>query len=128
MLAPKKVNTTLPLQAKAEALLWALQLAEPLNSAPIMLEGGSQVCFKSITVQGMDIQWAIENVIQSLKYLAFKFPFLPFRWFPREANEAAHTLAKWSLMYSLYGSFDFGNNPSYIVKVIRKEAGCLVGL
>ena len=128
MLAPKKVNTTLPLQAKAETLLWALQLAEPLNSTPIMLEGDSQVCFKSITVQGMDIPWAIENVIQSLKYLASKFPFLSFRWFPREANEAAHTLAKWSLMYSLYGSFDFGNNPSCIVKVIRKEAGCLVGL
>ena len=37
----KKVNTTLPLQAEAEVLLWALQLAEPLNLAPFMLEGDS---------------------------------------------------------------------------------------
>ena len=37
----KKVNTTLPLQAEAKALLWVLQLAEPLNSALIMLEGDS---------------------------------------------------------------------------------------
>ena len=37
----KKVNTTLPLQAEVEAILWALQLAEPLISAPILVEGDS---------------------------------------------------------------------------------------
>ena len=63
----KKVNTTLPLQAEAEALLRALQLAEPLKSAPIILEGDTQVCYKSITGQGMDTLWTIENVIQSSK-------------------------------------------------------------
>ena len=42
--------------------------------------------------QGMDIPWTIENVIQSLKYLATQFPFLSFRWVPRD--EAAHSLAK----------------------------------
>ena len=42
----------------------------------------------------MDIPWTIENVIQSLKYLASQFPLLSFRWVPREANEAAHSLAK----------------------------------
>ncbi|XP_075640398.1 uncharacterized protein LOC142612167 [Castanea sativa] len=51
----KIVNTTLPLQTKAEALIWALQLAKPLKSAPIILECDSQVCYKSITGQGMDI-------------------------------------------------------------------------
>ncbi|KAK9992588.1 hypothetical protein SO802_027573 [Lithocarpus litseifolius] len=112
----KKVNTTLPLQAKAEALLWAVQLAKPLNSAPIMLEGDSQVCYKSITVHDMEILWTIENVIQSVKFLASNLPFLSFRWVPREANEAAHSLAKWCLMYSMFGSFDFCNNPSCFVK------------
>ena len=38
---------------------------------------------------------------KSLKYLASQFPFLSFRWVPREANEASHSLAKWSLMYSV---------------------------
>ena len=37
----KKVNTTLPLQAEVEGILWALQLAKPLNSAPILVEGDS---------------------------------------------------------------------------------------
>ena len=74
----KKVNTTLLLKAEAEALLWALQLAEPLNSAPIILEGDSQVCYKSITVHGMDIPWTIENVILSVKYLTSNLPFFVF--------------------------------------------------
>lgn len=72
----KKVNTTLPLQAEAEALLWVVQLAEPLITALIMVEGDSQVCYKSITMHGMAIPWSIENVIQSVKYLASNLPFL----------------------------------------------------
>ena len=124
----KKVNTTLPLQVEAEAILWAMQLAEPLNSASILVEGDSQVCFKSIAVHGMDIPWAIENAIQSVKFLASNLPYLSFGWVPREANGAAHSLAKWSLLYSVYGYFDFCNNPSCFVKVIREEAGCFVVL
>ncbi|XP_075663409.1 uncharacterized protein LOC142632997 [Castanea sativa] len=103
----KKVNTTLPLQAD----LWAVQIAEHFTSAPVMIEGDSQVCYRSITVQGMDTPWTIENIIHSVKSLASNLPFLSFRWVPREANEATHSLAKWSLLYSMYGSFDFGNSP-----------------
>lgn len=41
---------------------------------------------------------------------------------------AAYSLAKWSLMYSVFGSFDFSNSPSCFVKAIREESGCLAGM
>ena len=40
----------------------------------------------------------------------------------REANVAAHVLAKWSLSNSYFGSFDVGLGPSCFVSIIRDEA------
>ena len=40
----------------------------------------------------------------------------------RDANVAAHALAKWSLSNSYFGSFDVGLGPSCFVSVVRAEA------
>ena len=40
----------------------------------------------------------------------------------REANVAAHVLAKWSLSNNYLGSFDVGLGPPCFVSVIRAEA------
>ena len=40
----------------------------------------------------------------------------------REANVAAHVLAKWSLSNNYFGSFDVGLGPPCFVSVIRAEA------
>ena len=76
----------------------------------------------------MDIPWAIENVIHSVKFLASNLPCLSFTWVPREANEAAHSLAKWCLLYSVCGSFSFCSSPPCFANVIREEAGCFIVL
>ena len=43
-------------------------------------------------------------------------------WVNREANRAAHSLARWSMLNSVFGSFDLGNSPSAFANVILEEA------
>ena len=38
------------------------------------------------------------------------------------ANRAAHSLARWSMLNSIFESFDLGNNPFAIVNVTLEEA------
>ena len=40
----KKINTIIPLQAEAEALLWAVQLAMENEFPKAVLEGDSKTC------------------------------------------------------------------------------------
>ena len=43
-------------------------------------------------------------------------------WVNREANRVAHSLARWSMLNSVFGSFDLGNSPSAFANVILEEA------
>ena len=38
------------------------------------------------------------------------------------ANRAAHSLARWSMLNSIFESFDLGNSPSAVVNVTLEEA------
>ena len=41
---------------------------------------------------------------------------------PGGPNKAAHSLAKWSFVNNVFGSFDVGFGPSYFESIIKEEA------
>ena len=47
---------------------------------------------------------------------------LVFVGFNHEVNRAAHSLARWFMFNSVFGSFDLGNSPSAFANVILEEA------
>ncbi len=59
----------------------------------------------------MDIAAATKRIIGSA-----------FNWVYREANEAVHQLANWSLKNAFVGPFDLNHAPSSFISIISNEA------
>ena len=51
----KRVNTTLPFQAKAEAIKWALNLASNLDVDSIVIESGSKSHIDALRFPNLDV-------------------------------------------------------------------------
>jgi hypothetical protein len=54
----------------------------------------------------------IQSLISNVKYLALNFHSCPFNWVRRDANELAHTLAKFVVtqpVYPLCNSYNFSH-------------------
>ena len=118
----KRVNTTLPLQAEAEAIIWALNLAANLGFVSISIESDSKTCIDALCCPIRDVPWRIKTICSDVLALKMNFSNCTFSWMARNANVAAHVLAKWSLSNSYFGSFDVGLGPSCFVSVVRAEA------
>ena len=118
----KRVNTTLPLQAKAEAIIWALNLATNLDVVAIAIESDSKSCIDALRCPNWDVPWRIKTICSDVLALKLNFSNCSFSGVAREANVAAHVLAKWSLSNNYFGSFDVGLGPPCFVSVIRAEA------
>ena len=118
----KRVNTTLPLQAEAEAIIWALNLAANLGFVSISIESDSKTCIDALCCPIRDVPWRIKTICSDVLALKMNFSNCTFSWVARNANVAAHVLAKWSLSNSYFGSFDVGLGPSCFVSVVRAEA------
>ena len=122
----KKLNTSLPLQAEAEALKWAVALAAALSCNDAVFERDSQGCIQAICCNRLEIHWRVKNVLEEIIKLAKSIPNSSFCWSPRDANRAAHSLAKLCLRSKVIGYFDLWNCPPYFVNVIREEAVSVV--
>ena len=118
----KRVNTTLPLQAKAEAIIWALSLAANLEVVSISIESDSKSYIDALRCPNRDVPWRIKTICSDVLALKMNFSNCSFSWVARDANVAAHVLAKWSLSNSYFGSFDVGLGPSCFISVVRAEA------
>ncbi|XP_030963966.1 uncharacterized protein LOC115985138 [Quercus lobata] len=118
----KRVNTTLPLQAEAEAIIWALNLAANLDTDSIFIESDSKTCIDALKCPNQEAPWRIKTICNDVLALKSNFSNCSFSWVAREANVAAHVLAKWSLSNNYFGSFDVGLGPPCFVSVIRAEA------
>ena len=114
----KRVNTTLPLQAEAEAIIWALNL----DVDSISIESDSKSCIDALRCPNQDVPWRIKTICSDVLALKLNFTNCRFSWVAREANVVAHVLAKWSLSNNYFGSFDVGLGPPCFVSVIRAEA------
>ena len=118
----KRVNTTLPLQAEAEAIIWALSLAANLEVVSISIERDSKSCIDALRCPNRDVPWRIKTICSNVLALKMNFSNCSFSWVARDANVAAHVLAKWSLSNCYFGSFDVGLGPPCFVSVIRAKA------
>ena len=118
----KGVNTTLPLQAEAGSIIWALNLAANLDVDSISIESDSKSCIDALRCPNQDVPWRIKTICSDVLALKLNFTNCRFSWVAREANVAAHVLAKWSLSNNYFGSFDVGLGPPCFVSVIRAKA------
>ena len=118
----KRVSITLPFQVEVEAIFWALNLAANLDVVSISIESDSKSYIDALRCPNRDVPWRIKTICSDVLALELNFSNCSFSWVAREANVAAHVLAKWSLSNSYFGSFDVGLGPSCFVSVVRAEA------
>ena len=117
-----KVNTTLPLQAKAEAIKWAISLAPALAGKSVIVETDSQSVVQLLSNLAVPPPWRIKSSCSDLRSLLSLSGNVSVIWVPRLCNEAAHTLAKWCLSCNIFGSFGCGYSPGYFSSVILGES------
>ena len=118
----KKVYSNLPLQAKAEAITWALSLAKSIDVVAMIVESDSKDCVDALTLSGNQVPWRIRGTCNEILNLWSLIPGCHVAWIARGANKAAHSLAKWSFVNNVFGSFDVGFGPSYFEFIIKEEA------
>ena len=86
----RKVNTTIPLQAEAEAVRWALSLAPNLRYDSVSVETDSQVVAKLISNTTASPPWRIMFLCSNLRSFLSSYSNVAVRWVPRICNEATH--------------------------------------
>ena len=118
----KKVNTNIPAQAEANAILLAIHIAINFSFCSCVIESDRKVCIDAIKGGGNLIPWRLLNFVDSVKNVITDYSHVSFNWVHREANQVAHVLANWSLNQYLFGSFDLGFGPPSFVNVILAEA------
>ena len=109
----RKVNTTIPLKAKAEVVRWVLSLVSDLRCDSVSVETDFQVVAKLLSNSIAPPPWRIKFLCFDLRFFLANYSNVAVRWVPRICNEATHILAKWSLFCNFYGSFDVSFSPDY---------------
>ena len=117
----KKVNTNVPLQAEAEALLLSVQLAGSFIGIKVVIEGDSKTCIEALRTQNLDVPWRISNCLTEIYHLTSLLSYCSFIWVRREVNHAAHELATWSLQNQITSSFDFGVGPPSLANILLDD-------
>ena len=70
--------------------------------------------------------WRIRFLCSDLRSFSSSYSNVAVRWVPRICNEAAHILAKWSLLCNFYGSFEVSFSPnSFSFAMLRESSGLL---
>jgi ribonuclease HI len=82
--------------AEAAAILWAVELATLEKFDSIIVNGDAKVCLDALNGESIDNPWVISSVISNILVLSKTFASCCFCWVRREANEVAHSLAKFS--------------------------------
>ena len=118
----KEVNTNILVQVEANAILLAAHIVLNFSFCNCIIESDCKVCIDAIRVGGKVIPWRLVNFVDSVKNVISDYGHVFFNWVHREANQAAHVLANWSLSQSFFGSFDMGFGPPSFVDVILNKA------
>ncbi|XP_075633481.1 uncharacterized protein LOC142605940 [Castanea sativa] len=118
----KRVYSNLPIHAEAKAIKWALCLAKNLEAAAMIVESVSKDCVDALAPSGKLVPWRIRGICSEILNLILLIPGCHVSWIPRVANKAAHSLAKWSFLNKVFGSFDVGFGPPCFESIIMDEA------
>jgi ribonuclease HI len=82
------------LVAKASAILWAMELAIVEGFGKVTIESDAKVCIDELSSSEASSNWKISTLIGQSLALVSRFSFCDFQWVRRDANQAAHALAK----------------------------------
>ena len=86
-----------PLQVKALALLWAVQLAKRERWSHVFIEADSKICIDAILSGDKDQAGSISHIVSDIHDLASSFLSWSFYWVRRSCNQATHVAAKFAL-------------------------------
>ena len=89
-------NSTIPLQAEAEALAWAVFVAADLGVECVTIESDSKSCVDCIHGVVSDAPWRINGILSNMSTLFHLHPLWSTSWVSRVANQAAYELVGWS--------------------------------
>lgn len=82
------------LVAEASAILWAMELATVEGFGKVTIESDAKVCIDELSSSEASSNWKISALIGQSLALVSRFSFCDFQWVRRDANQAAHALAK----------------------------------
>ncbi|MBA0791596.1 hypothetical protein Gohar_016167 [Gossypium harknessii] len=86
-------NISDPVMAEARACLQAVTLAEDMGFQDVCIEGDALTIIRKLRSADED-RSCISSLIKEIKGRGCRFRRLSFKHIPREANKAAHTMAK----------------------------------
>ncbi|KAB1209388.1 PHD finger protein ALFIN-LIKE 4 [Morella rubra] len=108
---------THPLKAEALSAQLAIHLMEEENLVQACLfEGDAQLMINQIQDDAIQPDWLIEEDVLFIKSKLNDHSQWVFKWIPRNANEMAHRIAKWSRTGRFSGNVDISLLPDDIVK------------
>uniref|UniRef100_A0A2N9G7C7 Reverse transcriptase domain-containing protein n=1 Tax=Fagus sylvatica TaxID=28930 RepID=A0A2N9G7C7_FAGSY len=116
----KKVETILPLQAEAEAIIWAGQLAIAHDLSKVIVESDCKICVEAVNRIG-SCPWLIKSGMLIFVDLMSGLSWWNLCWVRRVANRAPHDLAKWSLQYMSWGPLNFCTGPQSFVSICNED-------
>ena len=110
-----------PLQAEAEALIWAMQIAKRKGWQQVLFEGYSKICFDAVSSANSSPNWAIQTTISNVLDRAQFLSSCSFVWIKRCCNSAAHVFAKFALDSRLSCFFNKDNLPPTLDAVCKDD-------
>ena len=118
----KTISLRSPLQAEAEAILWAVQIALKEGWSYVSIEGDSKTCMDYLSLLKTDLEWSIRTIISNVAVLAKSLANCSFVWVRRCRNSAAHVAAKFALSSFLSFLFFKDYLPPAILAVCMEES------
>ena len=109
--------TTIPLQAEAKAILWAIQLAGDNCWPSLIFESDYLICIVALHGKSLNYSWRISGCISRILLYSENNPGWSFSWTKREANVAPHMLDRWSIRNKLWEPVFFGSGPHCFLDV-----------
>ncbi|XP_023884279.1 uncharacterized protein LOC111996524 [Quercus suber] len=111
-----------PIQAEAEALLWAVKLAKRESWSHIIFEGDAKGVFDSLTSKRVPPDWSIRAAVTDILALSEDFQVSSFNWVKRTCNSAAHSTAKFALNFNVSCFFNKENLPPAILATCKIDS------
>ena len=118
----KTISLCSALQAEAEAILWAVQIALKEGWSYVSIEGDSKTCMDYLSPLKTDMEWSIRTLISNVAELAKSLVSYSFVWVRRCCNSAAHVAAKFALTSCLSFLFFKDFLPPAILAVCKEES------
>ncbi len=114
------MNTIIPLQAKAEAILWAGHLAISHGLEKVSFESDYKTCVEAVNLTST-CPWSIQYVVFEFVDLMSTLVSWKLNWIRRSANRAPHVYAKWSHHNLAWEPFNYCSGPHSFVSVCNAE-------